>query len=145
MSKWLGFERHCSDGAERPSDKKEVERGHNGSRISYRAIVVALAGAFAVSALWYSPLLFGRQWMALRSLELRDQNLKVLNSLAEEDLDKPTKAPPKGREHEFATFGLSFLALSLHQMLHRSHVTDALRAAGRSAPAAKQPTEVVSV
>ena len=70
-------------------------------------------------------------------LELRDHNLNVLHSLAEEDLDKPTKAPPKGREHEFATFGRSFLVLSLHQMMHRSHVTDALRAAGRMAPAAK--------
>jgi len=41
---------------------------NNGSRISYRAFVVALAGAAAVSAIWYSPLLFGKQWMALRSL-----------------------------------------------------------------------------
>jgi hypothetical protein len=61
-------------------------------------------------------------------LELRGQNLKILDSLAEEDLDKPTKAPPRGREHEFSTFGPSFLALSLHQKLHRGHVTDALRA-----------------
>ena len=51
-------------------------------------------------------------------LELRSQTLKILDSLAEEDLDKPTKAPPRGREHEFSTFGQSFLALSLHQMLH---------------------------
>jgi len=64
-------------------------------------------------------------------LELRGQNLKILDSLTEEDLDKRTKAPPRGREHEFSTFGQSFLALSLHQMLHRGHVTDALRAAGR--------------
>ena len=70
-------------------------------------------------------------------LELRDRNLKVLHSLAEEDLDKPTKEPPKGREQEFATFGRSFLVLSLHQMMHRSHVTDALRAAGRIGLAAK--------
>jgi hypothetical protein len=41
---------------------------NNGSRISYRAFVVALAGAAAVSAIWYSPLLFGKPWMALRSL-----------------------------------------------------------------------------
>lgn len=65
-------------------------------------------------------------------MELRDQNLQVLRSLTEEDLDKPTKSPPKGREHEFATFGHSLLVLSLHQMMHRSHVADALRAAGRS-------------
>jgi hypothetical protein len=61
-------------------------------------------------------------------LELREQNLKLLESLSEEDLDKPTKAPPKGREQEFATYGRSFLTLALHQSMHRSHVTDALRA-----------------
>jgi hypothetical protein len=67
--------------------------------------------------------------------ELRERNLKLLESLSEEDLDKPTKAPPKGREREFATFGQSFLVLALHQAMHRSHVTDALRAAGRVAMA----------
>ncbi|MCU1263018.1 MAG: hypothetical protein JWO80_5903 [Bryobacterales bacterium] len=70
-------------------------------------------------------------------LELRERNLKLLDSLSEEDLDKPTKAPPKGREREFATFGSSFLVLALHQTMHRSHVTDALRAAGRTALAAR--------
>ena len=65
--------------------------------------------------------------------ELRERNLKLLDSLTEEDLDKPTKAPPKGREQEFATFGRSFLVLALHQTMHRSHVTDAVRAAGRTA------------
>ena len=53
----------------------------------------------------------------------------LLESLSDADLDKPTKAPPKGREREFATYGQSFLVLALHQMLHRSHVTDARRAA----------------
>jgi hypothetical protein len=66
-------------------------------------------------------------------LELRERNLKVLESLSEEDLDKPTKTPLAGREQAFATFGRSFLVLALHQMAHRSHVTDALRAAGRTA------------
>jgi hypothetical protein len=66
-------------------------------------------------------------------VELREGNLKLLDSLSEQDLDRPTKAPPKGREREFATFGSSFLVIALHQMLHRSHVTDALRAAGRAA------------
>lgn len=63
--------------------------------------------------------------------ELRAKNVALLASLSEMDLDKPTMAPPKGREREFATFGSSFLALALHQAMHRSHVTDALRAAGR--------------
>jgi uncharacterized damage-inducible protein DinB len=66
-------------------------------------------------------------------LQLREQNLKLLESLSEEDLDKPTKAPPKGREQEFATYGQSFLVLALHQTMHRGNVTDARRAAGRTA------------
>jgi uncharacterized damage-inducible protein DinB len=65
-------------------------------------------------------------------LELRERNMQLLESLTEEDLDKPTTAPPKGREREFATFGQSFLVLALHQAMHRGHVTDALRAAGRA-------------
>jgi hypothetical protein len=64
---------------------------------------------------------------------LRQRNLNLLESLSEADLDKPVKAPPKGREREFATFGSTFLVLALHQAMHRSHVTDALRAAGRTA------------
>ncbi len=69
-------------------------------------------------------------------LQLRERNLSLLESLSEEDLDKPTKAPPKGAEQAFATYGKSFLTLALHQTMHRSHVTDALRAAGRTALAA---------
>ena len=65
--------------------------------------------------------------------ELRERNLKILDSLSEEELDRPTKAPPKGREQEFATFGRSFLVLALHQTMHRGHVTDARRAAGLAA------------
>ena len=64
--------------------------------------------------------------------QLREQNPKLLESLSEQDLDKPTKAPPKGREREFATYGQSFLTLALHQAMHRGNVTDARRAAGRA-------------
>ncbi len=70
-------------------------------------------------------------------LQLRERNLRLLESLSEEDLDKPTKAPPKGLEQEFATYGRSFLTLALHQMIHRSHVTDARRTAGRAALATR--------
>jgi uncharacterized damage-inducible protein DinB len=66
-------------------------------------------------------------------LELRERNLKILESLTEADLDKPTMAPPKGREREFATYGQSFLVLALHQAMHRGNLTDARRAAGRTA------------
>jgi hypothetical protein len=66
--------------------------------------------------------------------ELRERNLRLFESLSEEDLDRPTKNPPKGREREFATFGSSFLILAAHQLMHRAHVTDALRAVGRGVP-----------
>lgn len=65
-------------------------------------------------------------------LQLRERNLKLLDSLSEEDLDRPIKTQPTGREREFATYGSSFLVLALHQMIHRSHVTDARRAMGRT-------------
>jgi hypothetical protein len=62
-------------------------------------------------------------------LQLRERNLQLLDSLSDADLDKPSLAPPKGHEREFATYGSSFLVLALHQMAHRSHVTDARRTA----------------
>jgi hypothetical protein len=62
-------------------------------------------------------------------VQMRERNLQLLDRLSESDLDKPTVAPPKGLEHLFATYGKSFLTLALHQMHHRSHVTDARRAA----------------
>ncbi len=48
----------------------------------------------------------------------------LLEPLSEEDPDKSTKAPPKGREREFATYGQSFLVLALHQTMHRGNVTE---------------------
>lgn len=66
-------------------------------------------------------------------LQLRERNLNILESLSEADLDKPTLAPPRGREREFATYGQSFLVLALHQTMHRGNLTDARRAAGRTA------------
>lgn len=60
--------------------------------------------------------------------QLRARNLALLRSLSGDELDKPVQAPPKGREREFATYGRSFMTLALHQILHRSHVTDAQRA-----------------
>jgi hypothetical protein len=32
--------------------------------VNWIAIIVAAAAAFAIGALWYSPVLFGRRWMA---------------------------------------------------------------------------------
>lgn len=38
-------------------------------RMSYAAILVAAAAAFVVGSLWYSPLLFGKEWMRLRGMD----------------------------------------------------------------------------
>jgi hypothetical protein len=38
------------------------------SKINFLAIMVAGVAAITVSAIWYSPLVFGKQWMELRSL-----------------------------------------------------------------------------
>jgi hypothetical protein len=67
-------------------------------------------------------------------MQLREENLKLLESLTEADLDLAAKNPPKGREQEFATFGRSFLTIAVHQAMHRSHLTDAKRAAARHVP-----------
>ena len=32
--------------------------------VNWLAIIIAAIAAFAIGALWYSPMLFGRQWMA---------------------------------------------------------------------------------
>jgi len=70
-------------------------------------------------------------------LQLRERNLTLLESLSEEELDGPTRTQPEGLETEFATYGKSFMTLDLHQMSHRSHLTDARRSAALTALAAQ--------
>lgn len=70
-------------------------------------------------------------------LQLRERNLKLLESLSEEELDRPSRTQPKGLETQFATYGKSFMTLALHQMSHRSHLTDARRSAALTALAAQ--------
>src|SRR5262245_20971736 len=65
-----------------------------------------------------------------RYAELRKRTLQFLESLSEAELDTPTKFQPAGLETHFATYGKSLLTVALHQMSHRSHITDAVRAAG---------------
>ncbi len=71
--------------------------------------------------------------------ELRKRTLAKLDSMTEADLDTPTKFQPAGLESHFDTYGKTLLTLAMHQALHRSHITDAIRAAGRpSALTARQ-------
>lgn len=67
-------------------------------------------------------------------VQLRSRNLQILDAMTEADLDKPTPWQPKGLEEHFATMGKALLTVAIHQMAHRGHITDAIRAAGRAAP-----------
>ncbi len=71
-----------------------------------------------------------------RYTQLRKRTLELLDSFSEADLDTRVANPPPGLEEHFATYGKALLTLALHQMLHRSHLTDAVRNAGRDVPAA---------
>jgi uncharacterized damage-inducible protein DinB len=63
--------------------------------------------------------------------DLRERNLKILEEIGEDGLDRPTVAPPKGLEDVLGTAGKAFLVIALHQMSHRGQVADARRTAGR--------------
>ena len=69
-----------------------------------------------------------------RYAQLRTRTVQLLDSFSEADLDKRVANPPEGLEEHFATYGKALLTLALHQTMHRSHITDAVRAAGRQVP-----------
>ena len=66
-------------------------------------------------------------------VQLRKSNLELLDTMSEADLDKPTPWQPAGLEEHFATFGKALLTVALHEMAHRAHISDAVRASGRAA------------
>ena len=39
---------------------------NDASKVNYLAVIVAVVAAALVSSVWYSPFLFGKQWMELR-------------------------------------------------------------------------------
>ena len=63
--------------------------------------------------------------------EHRTANLKLLEQVGEDDLEKPTTSPPKGLEDALRTTGQAFLMVALHQMSHRGQLADARRALGK--------------
>ena len=67
-------------------------------------------------------------------VELRKRNLELLEAMTETDLDRSTPWQPTGLEEHFATYGKALLTVALHQTMHRAHITDAVRSAGRAAP-----------
>ncbi len=62
--------------------------------------------------------------------KVRSSTLKLLASMSDADLDKPSKAPPEYQSF-FGTIGLVFSAAVNHQMFHAGQVADARRALGR--------------
>ena len=63
--------------------------------------------------------------------EIRAATLAHLDTLTEDDLDKPSHAPAEFGP-PFATVGACFAAMSGHMSFHAGQVADARRAAGRS-------------
>ena len=62
--------------------------------------------------------------------QIRAGTLKALESLSDEDLDKPSKATGEAANY-FDTIGKCFVAVSVHFGFHGGQVADARRAAGR--------------
>jgi len=63
---------------------------------------------------------------------MRSQTLAYLETISDDDLDKPSHAsPPPGLEPFLGTIGKCLITLSLHTMAHRGQVADARHAAGR--------------
>ena len=64
--------------------------------------------------------------------ELYEANMRLLDELGEEGLDRPIENPPPGFEDFFKTPAHVLFINALHTMNHRGQVADARRAAGRS-------------
>jgi hypothetical protein len=62
--------------------------------------------------------------------QTRAHTLKVLASLTDADLDKPSRAPEEMRQY-FGTVGACFAVVILHFTYHGGQVADSRRAAGR--------------
>ena len=72
-----------------------------------------------------------KQATAMAAFEAtRARTLEVLNSLADSDLDKPSKAP-EDLKRVFGTIGQCFVTLTHHYVFHAGQVADARRSLGR--------------
>ena len=63
---------------------------------------------------------------------IRGDTLKLLESLTDDDLDKPSHAPEEMKQF-FGTIGQCLSAMAVHTTFHGGQVADARRAAGRPA------------
>ena len=62
--------------------------------------------------------------------EIRADTMALLDTLSEEDLDKPSHAPEEMKDF-FGTVGQCLAAISIHFAFHGGQIADARRAAGR--------------
>jgi len=63
--------------------------------------------------------------------EVREQTMRFVESLSDDDLATATKNCPPGREQFMGTIGACLLVLILHPAMHRGQVADARRMASR--------------
>jgi hypothetical protein len=102
--------------------------GGGGNPVNHWAAIFGQNTVPAADAAQYPPMRDVRAKYA----QLRKRNLELLESMTEADLDQPTPWQPTGLEEHFATRGKALLTIALHQMAHRAHITDSVRAAGRA-------------
>ena len=63
--------------------------------------------------------------------DIRRQTLACLETLTEEDLDRPSQGVPEQFRQFFGTVRQCFLMAAMHPMNHRGQIADARRAVGR--------------
>lgn len=62
--------------------------------------------------------------------ETRASTIVLVDSLSEDDLDRPSTNAPRGWEDTFGTYRLCLQNVADHWYMHRGHLADARRAAG---------------
>ena len=62
--------------------------------------------------------------------ELRAKNIKLLDQIGEEGLDRVPNNVPAGFETMMTTFGQTLLLIAMHNMVHYGQITDVRRVAG---------------
>lgn len=63
--------------------------------------------------------------------ELRAKTLAYVETLGDDDLDRPIEHPPPGLEAAFGTVGKALLTTALHQAFHNGQSSVARRATGK--------------
>jgi len=75
---------------------------------------------------WYPPF----DQVLAKCREMREWTMTFLDSLSEDDLDKPSANTPKGYGDVFGTYRLCLQYVADHWYMHRGQLADARRAAG---------------